>query len=545
MVPLWFRLKNAKIVTGSRLAPSTLLTLLFAAACAAYGSLFLSVLSDWAGFVVREGYTTYGAQRLREGEWPYRDFFFLWTPGMLALHALLQELGASAAVERGLSLLAAAGSAALVLHEARRWKLLLRERWLLVALLFLWSFPLWNIPYSSWIAIFCVLAGLRGRALSWAWVGAGFGLAFWFKQNIALQAAAGLLIALAWRGEGRALRSFLLPFLGIVIVPFVLALIYPGPSVVGPALNQIFLFPFRYPALMGKALPAFALGSPLITVGLWVCSLYLSRADKLPRNLARMLAVAHATYAIATEGREYFSGLFLVLSLVGWVGALLFVTQEEKRERDALLLLWLPWLGAFLQVYPRADFAHFLFVFPLAAAPLVWALGRLPRRYPSVPYGWAFFPLALLVLGGGLFQGRMLFARHFGALDPAGFVSYGEPHRLNTEMGEVREFLRAEGLKAGDPVLVLPYATTFYRFSGFRNPTPHNQFFPGYVEAYGAAEAGVLSQFERAGGRYVVLQHGSGLEQLAPEIDHQLRNRYEEQRHFAYQFSVWKLRNAR
>ena len=213
-------------------------------------------------------------------------------------------------------------------------------------------------------------------------------------------------------------------------------------------------------------------------------------------------------------------------------------------ERNALLLLWLPWLGAFLQVYPRADFAHFLFVFPLAAAPLVWALGRLPRRYPSVASAWAFFPVVLLLLGGGLFQGRMLFARQFGAVDPTGLVSYGEPHRLNDEMRDVREFLRAQGLKRGDPLLVLPYATTFYRFSGFRNPTPHNQFFPGYVEAYGASESEVLRHFEEKGGRYVVLQYGSGLEQVAPELDRQLKNRYEEQRRFPYQFSVWKVKSV-
>ena len=542
MVPFWFRLRNAKKIAGARMAPSTLFSVCFALLCFLYGCFFLKVMSDWPGFMIREGYTTYGAERLRDGEWPYRDFFFLWTPGVLALHALLQELGASAVVERGASLLAAVGSAALIFHEARRWHLTRRERGYLMALLFLWSFPLWNIPYSSWYAVFAVLLGIRCRHRSWAGAGVLFALSFWFKQNIGILAAIGMLASLTAFRQWRSLAQFAGAYLASAVLPFLPLWLIAGDAWLHAAISQVFLFPVKYPALMGRGLPAFAVGSPLITLGLWVCSLYLSMAAPLPRNLARGLAVAHASYAIATEGREYFAGFFLLLSLVAWGGSLLFLTQEKKSERDPILFLWLPCFGAFLQIYPRADFAHFLFVFPLSAAFLVWFLGRIPRRYPVVAASWAFFPGMLLVLGGLLFQGRAVFTRYYGAEDAAGFYSYGESYRLDEEMAAVRQHLREQGLKDHDPVLVMPNATSFYRFAGLRNPTPHNQFFPGYVEGFGSRQSDVLPGFERAGGRYIVLQYGSDLERLAPELDRELKLRYEEQRRFPYHFSVWRKR---
>lgn len=542
MVPFWFRLRNAKKIAGARMAPSTLFSMLFALTCFVYGCFFLSVMSDWPGYVIREGYTTYGAQRIRFGDWPYKDFFFLWTPGVLALHGFLQELGLSAAAERGASLLAAVGSAALIFHEARRWYLNRRERAYLMALLFLWSFPLWNIPYSSWYAVFAALLGVRARQTSWVKAGLFVALSFWFKQNIGLLTALGFVVSLGAYRQWRSLAQFFAAFVGLVVLPFLPLRLFAGQAWLDAAISQIFLFPFKYPALMGRALPAFAIGSPLITFGLWICSLYLSKAAPLPRNLARILAIAHATYAVAVEGREYFAGFFLLLSIVAWGGSLLFLTQEKRAERDPVLFLWAPCFGAFLQVYPRADFAHFLFVFPLSAAFLVWFLGRIPRRYPSVPAGWAFFPALMLIFGGLLFQGRAVFTRYYGAEDAAGFYSYGESYRLDEEMAAVRAYLYAQGLKEQDPILVLPTATTFYRFANLRNPTPHNQFFPGYVEAYGAKPADVLPAFERAGGRFIVLQYGSDLERLEPEIDHALKNRYEEQKHFPYHFAVWKRR---
>jgi hypothetical protein len=323
-------------------------------------------------------------------------------------------------------------------------------------------------------------------------------------------------------------------------LPFFPLWFFAGDAWLSAAIRQIFLFPLQYPALMGRGLPTFAIGSPLITIGLWLCSLYLSKASALPRNLARAVAVAHASYSVATEGREYFAGMFLLLSMVAWGGSLAFLTQEKKIERDAIWFLWFPCFGIFLQIYPRADFAHFLFVFPISAAFLIWFLGRIPRRYPAVPAGWAFFPALLLVFGGVLFQGRAAFTRYYGAEDAAGFYSYGESYRLDEEMGAVSRYLREQGLKDQDPILVLPTATTFYRFAKLRNATPHNQFFPGYVEAFGAKPEEVLSRYEKAGGRYVVLQHGSELEQMAPIIDQQLKKTYAEQKHFPYHFSVWR-----
>lgn len=542
-MPNWFRKKNSKTAPGSRLALS-FTPWITAAIAFFYGSLFLATLNDWNGFLGEEGTFTYGAQRWLSGEWPYRNFFYLWPPLVLAFHAAAEFLGASDAGLRALSLAAGAGSVGLLLQESRHWLTNWKERLILVALLLLWSFPLWNVPHVFWFALFFSLLGLRLRERSWWLAGGAVAFAFWCKQNTAIGAALGILIVLLSRRQYPAAGKFFGSFLALVLIPAAALFFAQGSTVAIPAFRQIFFGADQGFSLSEGSLPSWVMGGPLITLGLWLCSMYLVRASAGTVRWARAAAVMHASYSIGTEGREYFTGLFGVLTYAAWIGSFLFLLQERPKKRRTLLFTWLPGLGIFLTIFPRADLPHFLFVWPLSAALLVWCLGRIPRRYPLVKKSWAFFPLWLLLIGGGVFEGRALFVRYFGEWDAAGFRSYGVAHQLSSEMNLVVEYLKTQGMGVGDPIFVAGNAASFYRFSGFRNVLPVQQILPGYLSAVGLEESEVLPRFEKAGGRFVVEPRDSNLLKSAPVLSLILREEYEEVRRFPLYFSVWRKRGT-
>lgn len=226
----------------------------FAVVWLAYQFWLLPVLTDWVSSAVDEGFVSYAAQRIRDGAWPHRDFFYLWTPGTPLLHALLQALGADWRAERACALLASAGTSLLVMRWARDWALPSFERALLAALLAVWSFSLWNIPYSSWYAVFFALLAMRLTGRTLAGAGLVFALAFWFKQNVGLLALCGEAAWRLTRGDRRAAaRLVAYGALGIA-VPFGALAALGGGFALSQALYQIFLFPLRYPFLMGQGL---------------------------------------------------------------------------------------------------------------------------------------------------------------------------------------------------------------------------------------------------------------------------------------------------
>jgi hypothetical protein len=540
VVPDWFQKNWVRIATGSSLAPRHRFLLAFFLLYFAYGFLHLTTLVDWVGYAVDEGFTSYGAERWREGQVPHRDFFFLWTPGILALHAALQELGFSAAGERAASLLASAVTGVLVLRWAWDWGLAAAERWLLAALLFVWGFTLWNVPYSSWFGLcFVALATLAAEKNRPYWAGLALVAAFWFKQNMGLLGGAGLLAGLFFlRPPGQAIRAGAALAAGIIL-PFGLALI--GDSEFArKAFYQIFIFPFTYRRLMAEPLPLAILAAPLASLGVWIISLYFFRASPRVKFFSQLAVVVYASMGILREGLNFYLGGIYLLSLAAWAVSPLAIIQIPREKRGRILLVWLPLAGAFLQVYPRWDFQHFLFVFPAAALFVVWFLSWIRSRYQFSPAIWVQLPAIFLLIGGLVNQVKINTFYFYGKIDPVGFISFGSGNQLNAEMAEVRDYLLARGLLPGGQVLVMPNATSFYRFSGFRNPTPHDQFFPGYVEAFGAREEEVLNNFELGGGEFVVVQKRSRLQDFAPEMERNLREKYQVAQDFPVHFSVWK-----
>ena len=510
---------------------------------ALYGAIFLPVLTDWVSFIVDEGFTSYGAQRLREGQWPHRDFFFLWTPGILGWHALLQSVGLGWIGERASALLFSAFTPAAVWAVAKAGGFPIRHRLTFFFLVVAWGYSLWNIPYASWYAVACGMAAiwLLPRSV-WA-AGLAWALAFWFKQNVGILGFGGALAVLVWDREGRRAAKFLIAFTLGLALPFAVFGFFGGREALVQALRQIFFFPISYPRLMGTFPGREMFSSPLVAFGLWLLTLFTLRPDLEPRlpRMLRGLLLIYLFYCLYSKPGIFLLGWFLLISVMAWIFAGgLALAELATEERRRFFAFFLPALGMFCQVAPRFDFQHVLFVFPLSLLCLLWAEERLSVRYRWLKGAPLYLPLILLALGGGYFQLRTHFLRWNGQRDALGMISYGEGHRNNEEMKSVMDFLAAEGLKRGDPILVLPNATSFYNWSGLRNPTPYDQFFPGYVEAFGGRQADVLPAYEKAGGRFLVWQRYSGLELNAPELAAAIPTRYFLRKEFPYHFSVWE-----
>jgi hypothetical protein len=227
--------------------------------------------------------------------------------------------------------------------------------------LLLWatfSFSLWNIPYSSWYAVFFALLAVSSLSRSLLLAGAFFALSFWFKQNIGILSCVGSAIFFA--REKSKLR-FLISFALGLLIPFSLIGIFGGGFALSQSLRQIFLFPLRYPQLMGTAPAASAIAAPLTAIGLWLLSLFFLRAGAGSRS-ARLLQVGVIVYIevyFYRDPHDFITAGFVLLSLLAWPVS---IALRPKREH---LYLWLPGAGIFLQVFPRLDFQHFLFVSPL------------------------------------------------------------------------------------------------------------------------------------------------------------------------------------
>lgn len=549
LVPKWFqKIQNKIQFAGGGLGPFTILGLALTLSSFLWSQSLLSILVDWVGYAVDEGFSTYAAQRIREREIPYRDFFFLWTPGILFVHAFLQELGLSDLWSRGASAFFAALASGLTFSLGSFWLRAFLPRLGLFCLLFLWGFSLWNVPYSSWYALtfsllgyWCFTKGMNLRS------GLLFALSFWFKQNMGILSFVALLIGAAIAGKRLSIRM-IVSFLVGLVVPFSVLFIWGGASAVAMAFQQIFLFPFEYRVKMAESLPSFVWGAPLMTLGLWVMSLYLFREINRWSIFGGLGVVIYCVFSFGRHGLSFLSGWFFLICLVSWILAAILLLEKsldkhKKAEFGSLLIFYFFSLGLFAQVYPRFDFQHFLFVFSLTAFWLVWSIERLLEKYLFLPKIWVYFPAILLLVGGGISQYRVLFVAGAGLKDPVGFTSFGQGHLLNEEMRMVKDFLLEQGLKPGDPVLVVPNATVFYRYSGFKNVTAHNQFFPSYVKAYGESEEDVLSRYESRGGRFVVFQERSRSEVFTPLLHLELERRYKRIKSFPTHFSVLQKRD--
>lgn len=327
-----------------------------------------------------EGWYLYAARLVREGQLPYRDFFFtqgpvlpvvygalyrLWAPGgLLAARVLTLLLGLT-----GLAL--AAGTVRLLVPADRR-----NLATIVFTLLLgcnLYHLYYLAIPKTYALASLCVQAGffllaralvrpeLRHRALHLAAAGAALGFAAGTRVSLGvLPAVAGLALLLAHRRLGFAWLWFGLGGL------LALTLAY-GPFLVDPAARSGLAAAQAYHAARGGFSPVFTIGS-LSRLIRWYLPLFIlaglaagllrrsaeEPADEPARNVrfvlttlfAAFLAVALVQFCAPFPYEDYqvpVMGLLAIVATALLVGRL----AEDRLPQLALLTLGLAYATAF------------------------------------------------------------------------------------------------------------------------------------------------------------------------------------------------------
>jgi len=461
-------------------------------------------LVSWDLNVADEGYLATAAQRILDGEVPYRDFQRNYAPGIFyLLTACLKIFGHSVLVMRYLWLVMLAAVCALAYLVARPFAPRWAAGWAALVPAFLQP-PVHKmfVPLSVVAALLIARHTLR-QNLSRGGIfilGICLGTVALFRQDAA---GAGFLTAsitfvgeafLQVRGSGAskitaAARAFLNVTLfsaGVITVCLPVGAAFAAAGALCAMIKQLLLDGLRDNAAMALPFP------PL--------SVVVSRGTAL---FGRVEAAAFYYPALASC-----SGLLLALSAR-------FSRRFRRRHLFIMQIAAMTILmhAAFLQ---RSDLPHLkqVLVLPSLLAALIagemwrWIVRRKAapaRRVIGAAVLAAALGSAVLFTWWGLSADLLDAYRDRSRGQPLGeprarvYLPRRKRDRIRFAIDAIRE-----NSQPGEPILVAPYAPLLYFITGRPNATEHDSMFPGMVSAPGVQKS-ILRDLRRAGVRLIVV----------------------------------------
>lgn len=507
---------------------------------------FAVVLRHYGLDLIDEGTLLAQTDRVRRGEWPYRDFHTGYGPASFVLNAALMSLwGVRLEVVR-FGLAATHGVALATLAWLAGRALGIRAAVAVLALTLAFFFPIapgafcvWNIPYPGWYAqavgglglLAALATARRGGAALFA-SGLCWGVAFCFKQNAGVLGLAGVLV---WRAveHGRAPGEAGGRATGVLLATAMAAGV--AAMMAGGALGAAGTLALAAPVLVlagrvAMSRPRAALfadavwlgaGFALVVVPVLVAMGSVVGWPALARQVLHLGSGAAAVYGAA-------------FPTFGDLGAAFAAEPGWRSLRQAADLAWLfvlplghltaaAGLGAaagnrvwrlvvpqavlgYLQLYPRADFWHLLPVAGLSAVVLVGvamsAAARLAARAPRA------LAAALVVVAAVRWLPNVAVLQAALGAPPADLPRLAR--------ATVRWDLATAPALRGVPAVVraldgapqaigFPALAVFNFLSGVASPLHHDYFFPGLLtEGEQVALGATLAAWPRA--RVVVLR---------------------------------------
>jgi len=515
---------------------------------AAFGMGMLALALRHYGFeLIDEGTLLAQFDRVRAGQWPYRDFHTGYAPAIFWLNGwLLSTVGAHLDVVRAGLLVThalALGALASLAARAIGWRAAVVVLALTVSF-FLpvapGAFCIWNIPYPAWYAhafgaaaLLAALAGdVRGRRLL-VMSGVLWGIAFCVKQNTGVL---GLAATIVWRAVERSGArdgsTWLGGALAVCLAAGAAAVVSAGTlgtagdvAIAVPVLALAVRVAGMRPrtALVGDA-AALVVGFVLAVLPVL---LVVARTVGWPGVAAEILHLGSGAAVVYAEPYPSARALgdAFVHAAPGWRGvrqatdqlwfvvfplahlAAVAVLRPHARSTAWRLLVCVAVLY-YVQLFPRADFWHLL---PVTGPSLVVAVGlalqvaeraRRPHRAVCVLLG------ALLVVASVRFLPTIGVLRAAMTDAPAEAPSLARATVRWDLLAESR--LRAipavvAALGDAETVVGFPALGAFSFLTGKPSPLRHDYFFPGIP---GPAEtARVLTELAAARtARVVVLR---------------------------------------
>lgn len=412
-----------------------------------------------------EGLILSSAQRILQGEVPYRDFFETFTPGSFYwVAAVLRVFGTTVATAQGLLLVTGVALALLVDRQSRH--LTPGPYDLLPTALFLvLGIPFWPVVSHHWdstiLAMLTCLSLLRwcrqptSRGLLATGWWAGLTALFLQTKGVAVFLGSWATVLLATRQGGGSWKEGTRRTAVLAAAPLLMGLatlaFFQQQGALAPLLDAVVRFPLtRYANVSG------------LPYGHFFWESVVPGAIP-PGPLAPLLRLT-----LIIPGLIVLYGPFAVL--------LFLLARLVARGRDGPVDLQV--VGLYLSAFAlwaselhRPCFAHLLFGSPLLFVVEMHAFRLAEPRLPGLFRGFAFCLLACLAIFG---LGTMAATWEKGTLVTTRrgpMVAFGPDPCLAYLVQETRP---------GEEVFIYPYNTGYYFLADVRNPTRFSHLLYGY-----------------------------------------------------------------
>ena len=422
------RVEDAAVVYPLRIADAALGLALLVVAAVLFGALFNreSVLS----YAI--GYNLYGAERVLEGEVPYRDFHTLYPPATVYLNAGIFKLLGTSLYNALLGVMVFKVLTTVMLFLCGR--LVMSRAWALAAASFslFWLRP--NGPFKAVpmhygalflaVALFSILNYVTGKRRGYLVVaGLAIGVLALFKHNIGAYALIGSLVVvlaadLATDVNARQIIKSCggsLILLCFFVVPLVPVLLYmKSQGALGAMVHTLLFGPGEF--LLGRlnALPS-AVIAGIFAAWLAVCVFALRRfgSNRIGGALILVAAlVSVASFFPLASQSSIDSIIFYAPVVVVGLAVLVccFGARIARRDRAALLAVIVAAAAAFMESFPRFAREQAVSAMPFVVLLLFYLLYAFKPKAQAVAGGGlrlkvalAIAPLAFILMGGRLF----------------------------------------------------------------------------------------------------------------------------------------------
>lgn len=393
-----------------------------------------------------EGYYAHIADRILNGQVPYKDFFIQFTPGYFYLLALFYKiLGTSVLTGRILTLIICLGIIYLTLKLFDKYKLNLRLKILAFLSVLAFGFPLINnMSLLAWPIVFLVLLiVLFFIEKRYVFLGIALSLILFTKQNIGIY-------------------FFLLTNLFLIISKTKLKNIV----ITNATFFLLTLIWFSYFFLILNSLGHFL--------------------ELLSFN-GRYLSVYRFSYPPLSMIFQP-TGVFKLLPYYGPIVFLLFLVKDFfNKNRDINLLYFssIAVLGFFGTVYPTSDLLH---VYPFLGIMIVSSIIFFNNKTFSPTTRTIFlFIIGVLIASGFVltllgnyyrYQPPYYYQRTKLELPRAKNIYVDQP--LALQLSNLNLFFLIN-TKKSDPILCYPFCPMMYFLLERSNPTRFANYYPGYL----------------------------------------------------------------
>ena len=457
---------------------------------------YLCVFRRYSTIEPDEGIILQGAQRILNGEMPYRDFFTFLTPGSFYLQALLSKIfGDSFLVARTALAVSGGLSSVFAYLLARRVcdrRIALLASGLAMATALPYRFLVlhnWDSTLLSLIAVYAAIRLLESTEWKWAFaLGLLCSTTTLFEQSKGLGLSLGLLVGslvLRWsRPQRRFSRRLVLAVAVGFILPLLATVAYFAWRHALPQMLADLLWPFYHYSAANRVVYGYQNWSDadrhlLFGTGSFVIrllkSFVISPCFAVP--LLPLLCVAFFFY---------------------WICPSQSVKRDESR-RPYYLVITAALSGLLVSVVMvRADIIHFMYLLPLLSIPLAWLLDG--RDVPGILFKKAHIAICIYVVLAFATFALPLLSRAVTSND-----------KLSTRRGlidtpaddTVLPYVQSH-VSPGAKLLVYPYLPLYNYLTRTVSPTRYDYFQPGMNTPEQSAE--IQTELGRAQTEFVLLE---------------------------------------